>query len=321
MTRLQPAIALDEFVTAGFGDRQSRHARREARRDRRDKRKEARHEKRQDRRDDRKGRHQEKKLTRVQRKKARVKSKLSSVPGGSTSSARRSTSEPTLQPAPMTYMPPSQAMPMYPQPQQPSPWADATWDTNEDVDDEEFDNDFEDDEFDATEGIGAFHPLKRVRAALAPRRHAPAAASAASGAWGPSVRMGKTLRIQAAAGHRAAVIDLKPGLFLVAELPDAVAKTEFGIVPLLAPLMINAAKRALNEPPREKKGPLSSLFRRRDEPVRYVQVQPIAPTTRALTGPTADDAAPMVVPAPNVGWADDATVAAVFGCECERTRR
>jgi len=65
--------------------------------------------------------------------------------------------------------------------------------------------------------------------------------------WGPSARLGRRLRIQAACGHRAAVIELRPGLYLVAELPETVAEAEFGFAPLLAPLLLTAAKRALAE--------------------------------------------------------------------------
>jgi hypothetical protein len=45
--------------------------------------------------------------------------------------------------------------------------------------------------------------------------------------------MGRKLRIQAAVGHRASGVDLKPGLYLIAELPEAVTRTEFGVAPLL----------------------------------------------------------------------------------------
>ena len=61
--------------------------------------------------------------------------------------------------------------------------------------------------------------------------------------------MGPHLRIQAAEGYRAAVIELKPGLFIVAEVPEHVARSEFGIAPLLAPLVVRAATKAIATPP------------------------------------------------------------------------
>lgn len=314
--RLQPAIDLDEFEeesVSGFGDREDRRERREARRDRRRRKKADRRDERADRRDSRRERRQERRLDRVERKQDKVRDKLARVPGGApppASSARRPGAEPTLQPAPSRW-PPEQPQDAEQPEDEEGGWVDDLVDQAE-----ELLEDGEDAE--ATEGIGAWRPFQRRE------RRAPAARPpAADGAWGPAVRLGRKLRIQAAVGHRAAVIDLKPGLYLVAELPEAVTRTEFGVAPILAPLMITAARRALEEPPRERRGPLAALFRRRrhEEPIRYVQVQPPAqPAPLALPGPVADE--PAVVAAPNVGWADDATVAAAYGCDrCERERR
>jgi len=141
--------------------------------------------------------------------------------------------------------------------------------------------------------------------------------------WGPSVRMGRHLRIRAASGYRAAVIDLKPGLYLVAELPEEVSRTEFGIAPLLAPLMVQAAKRALAKPAEGKTGPLSALFRQHREggPVKLFQAR----EARALPGPAPKAALEpdetFLLPAPDVDWADEHDVAGMIGCEpCGRTR-
>ena len=80
--------------------------------------------------------------------------------------------------------------------------------------------------------------------------------------------------------------------------------------------------------PQERRGPFQNLFRRRQpEPsIRYVQVVQQAPTVApqqaplALPGPT--ESGTMMVAAPNVGWADDATVAAAYGCDaCQRPGR
>jgi hypothetical protein len=63
--------------------------------------------------------------------------------------------------------------------------------------------------------------------------------------WSPPAKMGSHMRIQAAQGHRAAVIALRPGLFLVAELPERVARSEFGVAAILAPLVVKAASKAI----------------------------------------------------------------------------
>jgi len=63
--------------------------------------------------------------------------------------------------------------------------------------------------------------------------------------WSPPARMGTHLRIQAQAGHRAAVVELKPGLYLVAQVPEQATRPEIGLAPLLAPLMVKAARRIM----------------------------------------------------------------------------
>ena len=246
----------------------------------------ARREARRDRRGQRREARQEKKadrrLERVQRKRQKVRQKL--VPAARAPVA-------ALQPAPTAFAPapvPSARVPLL---DRAMDWVDEV------LEEEPLDEEVEDE---ATEGIGAWER------------------------WGPVVQMGRKLRIQAAVGHRAAVIELKPGLYLVADLPEAVTRTQFGLAPLLAPMMMRAARRSLDEPG-ERRGPFARMFRRRqrEEPVRYVQVvQPEAavPVVPQLPGPAEDGT--VLVPAPNVGWADDATVAAAYGCDpCERVRR
>ena len=82
--------------------------------------------------------------------------------------------------------------------------------------------------------------------------------------WSPPAKMGTHMRIQASQGHRAAVIELKPGLFLVAELPERVARSEFGVAAVLAPLVVKAASKAIQRrqqtPPTER--PLYRLLHR-----------------------------------------------------------
>ena len=82
--------------------------------------------------------------------------------------------------------------------------------------------------------------------------------------WSPPAKLGRNLRLQASQGHRAAVIELKPGLYLVAELPEQVARSEFGVAAVLAPLVVKAASKAIQRrqqtPPTER--PLYRLLHR-----------------------------------------------------------
>jgi hypothetical protein len=143
-------------------------------------------------------------------------------------------------------------------------------------------------------------------------------------AWGPAVRMGRNLRVQAAVGHRAAVIELKPGLFVVAEIPEQATRPEFGILPFLAPMIVKAAADTIT--PIVQATQAQRAARQANEAqVRMVAAQPSpspAPP-RMLPGPVATPATAGTVylPAPNVGWADDALVAEVMGCDCDQRGR
>lgn len=299
MSRLKPAIPLHEFE--GIGAREDREARRAERRQRRRERKRDRRERKAERKDSRKERKAERRIDRVQRKKEKVREKLASAAPAAVPA------EPTLMPAPMA--PGEPPKPKKKLIEHVTDLVDEFLEEDVDPEAELEEEEPPEEEREATEGIGAWQ--LPFRAAPQPE------------VWGPAVRMGNRLKIQAAQGFRAAVIELKPGLFLVAEMPEAVARSEFGLAPILAPLMTTAARRSLDEPP-QRRGLFRNLFHRRDEPIRYVTVQPPqlpAPVTPlALPGPVAPE--PAVVPAPNVGWADDATVAAAYGCEtCEKERR
>jgi hypothetical protein len=116
------------------------------------------------------------------------------------------------------------------------------------------------------------------------------------GAWSQAVRMSRNLRIQAAKGHRAAVMELRPGLYLVAEMPEDVARSQFGFAPLLAPLMVRSARRAI-ERPEGRPG----LFRRREPRALPGPVVPMLP------GPVAPQ-----LPTTEVAWADPADVAGLL---------
>ena len=311
--RLQPAVSVHDFE--GFGgpeEREARKARRQARRTLRKK----------------------KKLTRIQRKTRKLRQEAKAPRKGKRKGRQAAAApaspgmpqeqswdqggmdEPQLEPAPSSFAPEDPEV------------LDAEWEEMDAAMDEEM------------EGIGAFRPLsalQKVKPLQALRRRADARRTGAG--WGPNVRMGKNLRIQAASGHRAAVIDLKPGLYLVAELPEAVTRTEFGIAPLLAPLMVRAAKKAIDEgkKPPDKRGPLAALFTKKVReqqakkgPIRLFRAREAQPVAQAdapkqLTGPVAapglqppqgaGSGRTFLLPAPNVGWADDDTVAELLGCE------
>ncbi len=63
--------------------------------------------------------------------------------------------------------------------------------------------------------------------------------------WGPLTKLSENLRVQATKGNRAAVVELKPGLYLVGEIPESALRPEVGLLPLLAPVLIAAATKAL----------------------------------------------------------------------------
>lgn len=65
--------------------------------------------------------------------------------------------------------------------------------------------------------------------------------------FGPLMPMGANLRIQTSQGTRAGMIELRPGLFLVAEIPVQAARSEFGLA-VLAPLVTSVALKALENP-------------------------------------------------------------------------
>jgi len=69
--------------------------------------------------------------------------------------------------------------------------------------------------------------------------------AATSSTWGPMTPVGQHLRLQAHRGYRGAVVELEPGLYLVAEVPNEALRPEFGAIPLLASLLTTTAARAL----------------------------------------------------------------------------
>lgn len=98
--------------------------------------------------------------------------------------------------------------------------------------------------------------MKRFRGAVGrPLRRFAGKARKTRERWGPFVNLGRNLRLQARSGHRAAVVEIRKGLFLVAEVPEKSLKPEFGILPLLAPLLVTAARSALKGKKRKPRRP------------------------------------------------------------------
>ena len=89
--------------------------------------------------------------------------------------------------------------------------------------------------------------------------------------WSRDVDLGQYLRVQAKRGHRAAIVELRPGLWLVAAVPDETLRTEIGILPLLAPLLITAASRAI----KQKKPILPKALRKEEPPVDWADAEDV----------------------------------------------
>ena len=122
--------------------------------------------------------------------------------------------------------------------------------------------------------------------------------------WMKPVDLGGNMRIQTRAGTRAAVVEVKPGLFVVAEVPAE--SVEFGFGPmLLAPALIKTLGRALQG--RRSAGGAGRAHR----PELSTQ-----PAPKQLPGPTADEPETSGL-AP---WLDG-DIAAELGCPCELPKR
>ena len=119
--------------------------------------------------------------------------------------------------------------------------------------------------------------------------------------WQTPQALGAGMRIQTRRGLRAAVVEVKPGLFVVAEVPSE--SVEFGFGPmLLAPALIKTLGRALQ-------GPRSA-----GGAGRAHRPELSAQAPRQLPGPVAEEPATEGRLAP---WLDD-DIAAEIGCPCRR---
>ncbi len=78
------------------------------------------------------------------------------------------------------------------------------------------------------------------------RRAAGRVQDALTPGWGPDIEAGTNLRVRARKGFRAAVVEVKPGLYVVAEVPERAV--EFGFGPLLlAPALARTLTRAMRK--------------------------------------------------------------------------
>lgn len=123
--------------------------------------------------------------------------------------------------------------------------------------------------------------------------------------WGQKVPLGENLTLRARIGYRAAVIPWKPGMFIVAEVPEDVARKEarrikLGFDPVVTPLILKTvAKRLLNRP-----------------------ATPAAPEVKqgTIVVPVVSGNLPVPHHYARLGWADPADLAEI-GCDCKARRR
>ncbi len=132
---------------------------------------------------------------------------------------------------------------------------------------------------------------KRLREGLAPP-------------WSAAIALGPNLKMKARKGFRAAVVEVKPGLFVVAEVPER--SVEFGLGPLLlAPALFKTLGRAFR---RDRAGQGQPGVQQQSASPPSLPPPPARP---ALPGPTAEDER-------LARWLDD-DIAAELGCRaCER---
>lgn len=111
-------------------------------------------------------------------------------------------------------------------------------------------------------------PLRSSRKRQSPKRYSERTVLRA---WSRHVALGNHLRVQAKTGHRAAIVELRPGLWLVASVPEETLRTEVGVLPLLAPLLVTAANRAINQ----KKPILPKALKRKEPPVEWADAEDV----------------------------------------------
>ncbi len=222
--RLMRAVAMDRFADEDdFGDREDRMERREDRRQRRKVRRRRRRSRRAERYHD-KAERLEQGGRRVRRRSARARDEADEAP------LERLPQGGRYQPAPMQ----PQAQPAWP-PDLPAEPGEMPLQPMPDGFMDEDALPFEEEVMGLWPSLQARRWVRATQAALPPQE----------ASWSPPARMGRHMRIQARAGYRAAIVELKPGLYMVAEVPEQATRPEFGVAPLLAPMMMKAAARVV----------------------------------------------------------------------------
>jgi hypothetical protein len=128
------------------------------------------------------------------------------------------------------------------------------------------------------------------------------------------VRHGNVM-MAARPGHRLAVTPVAEGLYIVGEVPEALAD-EVGIVPLILPWMIASTKKALDK--------TTVTPDNKARPVRLLQPAKPGETPTTMEGPgrgpRRDAWGRRIRELPAPRWLDRDT-AEGFGCECHKYRR
>lgn len=143
------------------------------------------------------------------------------------------------------------------------------------------------------------------KAAAAQRRAAAQAAAQArrAGRKPPVTKIGPNMAITTRPGYRAAVTEFRPGLYVVAEVPQAAVAgfgdDEVGILPLLAPLVITAVA---TEAQRRQQEQAQSNSRRQ----RQLTGPAASPSVAGILG-VSGDAVPR--------WVDAQVAGEVMGCD------
>ena len=344
--RLKRATTMDRYRGEDLGlSREERQERRELRRSRRQERREAR---RLDRREERLAR----KAAQLREKAERLEEKAAQPTRRQQRQERRSERRSERRA--------DEAQQGYPRPGYPASWAPDGYPDDGSLPPDEDAPPMEPGEVelepapDGTEGLGWTWPRRRSRQAqhlaLPGPTTPPAGPSAAPAApgraapqlpapWSPPARMGSHLRIQASAGYRAAIVELKPGLFVVAEIPAELARSELGFAPLLAPLVVRAASRAAarREAQAQPQGQGQAPLYVQQPDGSFAPAQPAAQPERrgllsmfrrqeapAQPGPVEPEpvAGPLVIAVPRVArWADPEDLAGLLAAPSFRGRR
>ncbi len=295
--RLMRAVAMDRFADEDdFGDREERQERRDERRQRRQGRRRRRRARRAERYQS-KAERLEQGGRRAPRRSARAQEEREEAP------LERLPQGGRFQPPPMQH----QAQPAWP-PDLPAEPGELPLQPMQD-------GFMDEDALPFEEEVMGLWPNFRARRWVHANQAAPPPQPAS---WSPPARMGRHMRIQARAGYRAAIVELKPGLYMVAEVPEQATRPEFGLAPLLAPMMMKAATRVMTRRQAQAQQPQAQpqaaqpqrpglLALLRHPPTQQAQAQPIPvqQPVAQLPGPVAQPAqGQMLMPMPQpVQWA------------------